>query len=46
MLSNYDLAVMNSNLISFILFDKNQAQDNVSLCKFQAQKALTWGGVL
>ena len=28
------------------LFDKNQAQDNVSLCKFQAQISFTWGGVL
>jgi len=23
-----------------------QAQGNVSLCKFQAQRAFTWGGVL
>jgi hypothetical protein len=28
------------------LFDKNQAQDNVGLCKFQVQRAFTWGGVL
>jgi hypothetical protein len=28
------------------LFDKNQAQDNVSLCKFQTQKAFIWGSVL
>ena len=28
------------------LFDKNQAQGNVGLCKFQAQRAFTWGGVL
>jgi hypothetical protein len=28
------------------LFDKNQAQDNMSLCKFQIQIAFTWGGVL
>jgi hypothetical protein len=28
------------------LFDKNWAQGNVSLCKFQAQKAFTWGTVL
>ena len=24
-----------------ILFDKNQAQDNMSLCKFQARRAFT-----
>jgi len=28
------------------LFDKNQAQGKVDLCKFQAQRAFTWGGVL
>jgi hypothetical protein len=28
------------------LFDKNWAQGNVSLCKFQAQKAFTCGGML
>jgi hypothetical protein len=29
------------------LFDKkNQAQDNISLCKFQAQRIFTWEGVL
>jgi hypothetical protein len=28
------------------LFDKNQAQDNVGLCKFQARMTVTWGGVL
>jgi len=28
------------------LFDKNQAQCNASLCKFQAQRAFTWEGVL
>jgi len=28
------------------LFDKNQAQDKISLYKFQAQKAFTWGGML
>jgi len=28
------------------LFDKNQTQDNMDLCKFQAQKTFTWGGVL
>jgi hypothetical protein len=28
------------------LFHKNQAQGNVGICKFQAQRAFTWGGVL
>jgi hypothetical protein len=28
------------------LFDKNQVQGNMDLCKFQAQNAFTWGGVL
>ena len=28
------------------LFDKNWAQDNMGMCKFQAQKAFTWGSVL
>jgi hypothetical protein len=28
------------------LFDKNLAQGSVSLCKFRAQRAFTWGGVL
>jgi len=28
------------------LFDKNQAQGNVGQCKFQAQRAFTWGGML
>jgi hypothetical protein len=28
------------------LFDKNQAQGNMDMCKFQAQIAFTWGGVL
>jgi hypothetical protein len=28
------------------LFDKNQAQGNVSLCKFQAQRTFIWGDVL
>ena len=28
------------------LFDKNQAQNNISLCKFQAQKTFTWKDVL
>jgi hypothetical protein len=28
------------------LFDKNQAQCNMGICKFQAQKAFNWGGVL
>ena len=28
------------------LFDKNQAQDNMSLCKFQVQRAFTWGDML
>jgi hypothetical protein len=28
------------------LFDKNEAQSSVSLCKFQAQRAFTWGAVL
>ena len=28
------------------LFDKNQAQGNVGLCKFQAQMTFTWGCVL
>jgi hypothetical protein len=27
-------------------FDKNQAQGNVGMCKFQAQRVFTWGGVL
>jgi len=28
------------------LFDKNQAQGNASMYKFQVQKVFTWGGVL
>jgi hypothetical protein len=28
------------------LFDKNQAQGNISLRKFQAQRIFTWGDVL
>jgi hypothetical protein len=28
------------------LFDKNQAQCNVDLCKFQTQRAFTWGYML
>jgi len=28
------------------LFDKNQTQDNMDMCMFQAQRAFTWGGVL
>ena len=28
------------------LFDKNQAQGNMSLYKFQVQRVFTWGGVL
>jgi hypothetical protein len=28
------------------LFDKNQVQGNVGLCKFQVQGAFTWGSVL
>ena len=38
-----DPTVTSSNLATSILFDKNQVQGNVSLCKFQAQKAFTWG---
>jgi hypothetical protein len=28
------------------LFDKNQAQGNVDLCKFQVQRTFAWEGVL
>jgi hypothetical protein len=28
------------------LFDKNQAQSNMSLYKFQSQRAFIWGGEL
>ena len=41
-----DPTVTSSNLTTPILFDKNQAQGDVGLCKFQAQRAFTWGGVL
>ena len=41
-----DPVVTSSNLIIPILFDKNQAQGDMGLCKFQAQRVFTWGGVL
>uniref|UniRef100_A0A6N2KUD8 Uncharacterized protein n=1 Tax=Salix viminalis TaxID=40686 RepID=A0A6N2KUD8_SALVM len=36
-----DPVVTSSNLTTLILFDKNQAQGDVSLYKFQAQRAFT-----
>ena len=34
--------IMSLNLTIPILFDKNQAQSNVALCKFQVQRIFIW----
>ena len=41
-----DQAVMSSNLTIPIYLIKKLSTSNVGLCKFQAQRAFTWGGVL
>ena len=41
-----DPGITSSNLTTLILFDKNEAQRDVGLCKFQAQRAFTWECVL